>query len=276
MLNNIAFIILTFNEEKHISRCIASAKSVSDNIHVVDSFSNDNTEALCREANVKFHKHIFISHSNQINWALENINFNTKWIFRLDADEILSEPLVERLKSLSSNKHSDNINGYLIRRIIWFQGKKIVWGGMKNIYHLRMWRTGKASCEDKFMDERMIINEGHKGYIHESIYDININPLEWWISKHNKYSTNEVLDMIKTKTGTELNSSLFGTHDSRRRYFKKLYQKLPSLSRAWLFFIYRYFFRLGFLDGYQGFIFHFMQCLWYRTLIDAKYKERTR
>ena len=90
-------VILTYNEEKHIERCILSLKKIAKKIVIVDSYSKDKTIKVARKYNVKIYKNKFLNHSQQVNWALSNIRFKTKWILRIDADEYLTIDLKKNL-----------------------------------------------------------------------------------------------------------------------------------------------------------------------------------
>ena len=125
------------------------------------------------------------------------------------------------------------------------------------------------------MDEHIKINEGKTIIFENDIVDDNLNNLTWWINKHNSYSTREAIDVLKTRYGfnrTEvLNPSLNSTQDKRKRWLKeRIYLKMPLFIRPLFYFIYRYLFKLGFLDGVPGLIWHFLQGFWYRFLVDAK------
>ena len=95
--SDITMIILTFNEEAHIGRCINSVKDVVREIIIVDSYSSDNTLKICKKLNVRVYQNKFISYGKQVNWVLKNINIKSKWIFRIDADEYVQKILLQKL-----------------------------------------------------------------------------------------------------------------------------------------------------------------------------------
>ena len=104
--NHITFIILTHNEEANLQKCINSIKKLSENIIVIDSYSVDNTEEICKKNNVNFFENKFYNQGAQFNWAIDNIEIKTKWIMRLDADEYFTDDLIENIKKIdfSSDK----------------------------------------------------------------------------------------------------------------------------------------------------------------------------
>jgi hypothetical protein len=109
------------------------------------------------------------------------------------------------------------------------------------------------------------------------LVDDNKNNLTWWTNKHNHYATREAVDILNTiygfKSYDEVEPNMFGTQEQRKRKFKHLYARMPLFLRPFIYFIWRYFIKLGFLDGKQGLVWHFLQGFWYRFLVDAKIYE---
>lgn len=271
---NILAIILTYNEELHIERCIKSIKKLTTNILVIDSFSNDKTQDICLENNCKFLQRNFKSHSDQFNWALENIEENYEWILRIDADEIMTNELTENI-ILKTKSCKPSLNGIYFNRIIKFNGKKIRWGGASPSWSLRFFRFKKGYCESRLMDEHIIV-DGDTTRINGNLIDENLNSLSWWIQKHERYSSLEAIELLNTEYNflEHYKYSKFLRIKSSQSWLKeKVYLKLHVSIRALLYFVYRYFFRFGFLDGTQGFSFHFLQGFWYRFIVDLKFIE---
>ena len=156
-------------------------------------------------------------------------------------------------------------------------GRWIRHGGVYPNLVLRVFRNGKGRCEQKSMDEHIVV-DGKSIEIPYDIIDDNKNGLTWWTNKHNGYSDKEcyeVLNSERLKTeGKLLKPSMFGSFAEKKRWLKEnVYLRLPMGYRAWLYFAYRYYIKLGFLDGPEGRIFHFLQAYWYRFLVDAKIYE---
>lgn len=269
----ITVIILTFNEELHISRCIENIKPIAQDIIVVDSFSTDKTIEIANKLGAKVFQNTFINHSIQFQWALDNCPINTEWLMRLDADEYLELPLInEILEKLPNFDHT--VGGVFLKRKHYFLGRWIKHGDRYPITLLRIWRPGKAHIEQRWMDEHIILDEGYGITLNENFVDDNLNPVSWFIDKHNKYATREMIEIIGHKT------NIFSLHKheylgdlkfSIKRMIKiNIYNKLPIFFRPILYFFYRYILRLGFLDGIEGFAYHFMQGFWYRCLVDLK------
>jgi len=256
---------------------LIEAQKISKNIVIIDSYSTDKTLEICEQFEVKIYQNKFINQANQLNWGLENIKFNSEWILRLDADEYFTKELIDEIHQKINNLDQD-ISGIFFKRRVYFMNKWIRYGGYYPTLILRAWRNKKAICEERWMDEHMKIIEGRTITFKNDFIDDNKKNLHWWISKHNNYATREAIEQLNSKykfLEYELvEPNLLGTHEERKRWLKdKVYNVLPLGIKPFLYFIYRYFFRLGFLDGFRGFIFHVLQGFWYRFLIDSKVYE---
>lgn len=271
---DLTVIILTFNEELHIQRAIESVMNIASTIWIVDSFSTDRTKDIVNSFGAQFVQHTFVNQATQFQWALDNCSINTEWVMRLDADEYLTNALIEELL-VKLKVLPDDISGIVLKRQVHFMGRWIRHGGYYPVELLRIWRHGAIQIEQRWMDEHFILTRGRSVIFNHDIIDDNLNTLSWWTTKHNDYSTREAVDFLRKKynltgngtpTTTELNQSV-----RRKRWYKEnVYYKLPLLSRSLFYFLYRYIIRLGFMDGKKGFVWHFLQGFWYRFLVDAK------
>ncbi|WP_369769595.1 glycosyltransferase family 2 protein [Flavobacterium sp. WC2416] len=278
MKSTITAIILTFNEELHIARCIESIKGIVDEICIVDSFSTDATCEIAQELGVKVYQNPWINYATQFNWALENCEVTSYWVWRIDADEYIEAipfSLKDKLASLSND-----VSGIYVKRKIIFMGKPLLHGGWYPVWHLKIWKFGKGFCENRWMDEHIKLTEGTTIKIDCVQVDENLNDLSWWINKHNSYATREMVDLLDTEyeifSKSEVNPKFFGSGEQRKRFLKVLYLKFPLFVRPFFYFTYRYVFKLGFLDGKSGFVWHVLQGFWYRFLVDAKIYELKR
>ena len=270
---SITVIILTRDEARHISRCIASVAGFAERIIVVDSGSTDATTALAAAAGAQVLHHEWVNHANQFNWALDNATITTDWILRLDADEIVTPALAASLAVFFATPNP--AAGVTINRAIHFLGRHIRWGGIYPVEILRLWRTGKGRIENRWMDEHVLV-DGPIGHVEGDIVDINLNSVGWWTAKHNGYATREAIDQLTRDAGSEAVRNL-SPQARRKRWVKdNIYARLPLGLRPLLYFIYRYVILLGFLDGWQGLAFHGLQGLWYRFLVDVKIAELRR
>lgn len=269
---SITAIILTYNEEIHLQRCIDSIKNICERIVIIDSFSIDNTEKIAKQNSVDFYKNKWVNYSTQLNWAINNINITSQWILRIDADEYLSDELIYNLNDAIS-KVNHSVNGISFNRLMYFMGKPLRRGGMYPIPHLRIWRNGFGYCEQRWMDERIIIKSGSTIHVLGDFIDNNLNDITWWTNKHNHYATREVIDFLNSKYLFYNEDDLYDNNGKGRRKIKFIYNKLPLFFRPFIFFIYRYFMQLGFIEGKRGFIWSILQCFWYRMLVDVKIFE---
>ena len=274
---DLTIIILTKNEEKNLEKCVTSFRGVAKRIVIIDSFSTDNTVALAESLGVDVYEHAFENHAEQFNWALDNIGLNTQWVMKVDADEELTPELVneidDKLDSLDSR-----INGVILRRRVYFMGRWLKHGGKYPELLLRIFRVGHGMSEIKLMDEHLVITDGEVVTFKHDFSDNNNKSLEWWIAKHNWYSNKEVLDQQMRTVSDGSEETVEKTVSSLQAKFKRFiknygYYSLPKFFRAHLYFIYRYYFRLGFLDGREGKVYAFLQAYWYRFLVDAKMYE---
>lgn len=271
---DITVIILTYNEALHINRCIESVRPIAKDIFVVDSFSKDDTVQLAGNLGAKVVQHPFENQARQFNWALENLPIQTDWVLRLDADEYISPELgkeiLEKVPHLESG-----ISGVIFpfRRI--FLGREIK-RGTGGIKMLRLFRFKKAKCDSRWMDEHIQLLEGRSVEFEHDFADDNLNNLSWWTQKHIGYAVREAISLLDLEFNI-LNISNEKAKLSPQAYTKRQkklkYAKQPLFWRSFAYFIYRYFFKLGFLEGKEGFLWHFLQGWWYRTLVDAKIFE---
>ncbi|MGC8660870.1 MAG: glycosyltransferase family 2 protein, partial [Desulfomonilaceae bacterium] len=167
--------------------------------------------------------------------------------------------------------------GIYVKRRVYFLGKWIKHGNYYPVWLLRIWRYGKGYCEQRLMDEHIKISEGKTVNFNNDIVDDNKNDISWWTQKHNNYSTREAVDILNIiynfVSYDDITPRFFGNQVQRKRWLKYIYAKMPLFVRPFLYFVYRYFIKLGFLDGKEGLIFHFLQGFWYRFLVDAKIYE---
>ncbi|EJT0553358.1 glycosyltransferase family 2 protein [Vibrio vulnificus] len=274
---DISVIILTLNEELHIERCIKSLLPICKDIYLIDSNSKDLTVNIAKSLGAK----VFVNpwpgnHARQFQWALDNCPIETKWVMKMDADEYVTDELVKEICE-SINSTSDDVSGYFVKRKVHFKNKWIRHGGYYPIYLLRLWRNGVGTMEQRWMDEHIKLHSGTTKHLENDLVDDNLNDLTWWTNKHNNYATREAADILNTlynfNNGDGVEPRLFGTQEQRKRKLKHIYVKIPLFVRPFIYFIYRYFIKLGFLDGREGLVWHFLQGFWYRFLVDAKIFE---
>lgn len=265
-LSDITVIILTKNEEKNIEKCISSAKQIARRILVVDSGSVDRTVALAKENGAEIVYHEWFGHAAQFNWALDNCGIKTEWVFRLDADERVTEQLANEIQSFMQSPEIAYYNACEMRWQMYFMGKHLKHGGTHKTYVTRLFRFGKAYVEDKAMDERFIVDGKIKRLKNDFIH-YDYKGLDEWLIKHIRYSNLE----LTAYSGNTCNNYVMANQKQKKR--RGLYYMLPRYIRVRFYFWYRYYLQLGFLDGEAGKIFIYLQAYWYRFLVDAKIYE---
>lgn len=276
----ISVIILTYNEEANIEACLRSVHYWADEIFVVDSGSTDATVSIAHRYTENIVPHPFETHAQQFNWALDNLPVRAEWVMRLDADEMVTPDLAcELWQKLPA--FPEYVSGLYLKRRVYFMGRWIRHGGYYPTWLLRVFRRGTCRCENLWMDEHMVLLKGRHLQLECDIIDYNRKGLSFWTAKHEGYARREMMDMLgiaQEHNSQTISASPFGTHEQRKRWLKgSVYTRSPLFLRAFAYFLYRYFFCLGFLDGREGLIFHFLQGCWYRFYVDAKiYEARKR
>lgn len=264
---DITAIILTRNEKDFIEDCISSIKPIVSRIVVVDSFSEDNTVELAKKAGAEVYEHEFFNHSKQYKYAVDIANIKTKWILRIDADERLTPESAEELNKLCNENENTNVSGIVLRFYNMFLGKPMYHGGMYPWKKLSVYKTGFGDIEDRNMDEHIILSSGTTIEAKKDSAHLAFRGLTFFTNKCNWYSTREAMDYFEQKNINSKNASL------KTRLKMSVYYKLPLGFRSWAYYFYRYYLRLGFLDGKEGKIFAFLHAYWYRFLVDAKIYE---
>jgi glycosyltransferase involved in cell wall biosynthesis len=275
MIKDITIIVLSFNEESRIQKVLDSIKGVTENIFIVDSYSKDDTIEIIKRNNVQCVQHEFDNYSKQRNWAQKNEPFNSNWVLHLDADEPITKELKKWLLS-NFKTEKDNSEGFMFSRKTYFLNRWIKHGGQYPNFHLRLFRKNNGKCEDKAYDQHFVLTSGRIKKINDAdIYNTVADNVNELVLSHNRWATLEAEEIVfNTMNCGEVNPRLFGNTIERRRWLKvNIFQKAPLFLRSFLYFNYRYFVKLGFLDGIPGLIFFVLQSFWFRFLVDAKVYE---
>jgi glycosyltransferase involved in cell wall biosynthesis len=271
----LSVIILTQDEEANLPIALSSLHGLNAEILVVDSGSTDRTLDIAQAAACRVVEHPWQNYATQMNWALDQLAIATPWVMRLDADERLTPELAQEL-SARLPQLPDDVTGLLVKRRVYFWGRWIRHGGYYPTWLLRIWRAGRARCEQRWMDEHMVTVGGQTLRLGHDIIDENHKGLTFWTDKHNRYADREVNDLLALRARPRTAVELTDQPASRRWLKERLYARAPLFWRAGAYWFYRYVLRLGFLDGRPGLVFHFLQGFWYRFLVDAKLVELER
>lgn len=221
--------IITLNEEKNLARTLESVKKFADEIVIVDSGSTDKTEEIAKNFNAKFYFQKWLGYGPQRNKAIELAS--SEWVLNIDADEEISEELAKKIADIKDDKN-DKIDVFKINFMSVCFGKKIKHGGWSNSYRIRLFKKNSGRFNENNVHEEFITNS-HIGKINEYILHHSYSDLEDYFTKFNKYTTLGAIEYYKKNKKASLVSIVLNP----------IYK-----------FIRMYFFRLGFLDGLEGFI----------------------
>lgn len=225
----LSVVIITYNEENNIERCLQSAKEIADEIIVLDSFSTDNTKKICESYNVKFSQHNFDGHIEQKNRAVslaENM-----YVLSLDADEMLSEKLTDSILEIKQNPEFD---AYYCNRLNIYCGKEIKHGNWYPDRKIRIWNKNLGVWGGENPHDTVILEKGaRKRFIQGDILHYSFNSIQEHIDQINKFSK------IKAESAF---------YKGKKTNFFKIYFK-PIIK-----FISGYIVKFGFLDGYFGYV----------------------
>ncbi len=261
----VSVLIPAKNEVINIGRCLAALEGWADEIVVVDSQSTDGTFQTAESFGAKVLQfHYQGGWPKKRQWALDTYPFRNEWILLLDADEILLPPIKEEIRAAIK---STNYDGYWLRFQIYFFGRQLKYGDTQ-LWKLFLFRKGKGRYEKRLDKQDIsmsdievhehVIVDGNTGRLENPIRHENFNSLDRYVQKHNEYSNWEARLYSGNPKG-EIKVSLFGSQVERRRWLKNTFLNWPGSSI--LAFLYKYFFRLGFLDGKAGFFYCCFQAI---------------
>jgi len=273
----LAAVVLTHNEVLKPSACLASLQGLPHTLTVVDSGSTDGTLSIAAAHGARTLAHPFVSHATQWRWALEQLEPNVEWVLGLDADQCLSTELRAELVRLFAG-NDDRLcrySGFYLNRRQVFRGTWIRHGGYYPKYLLKLFRVANVQIDDRDLMDHHFYVSGGVDKLHGDLIEDNLKERDigFWISKHVRYAelhAREELSRRKSGSPWLLRPAFFGTPDQRIAWLKRLWYRMPLYVRPVLYFVYRYVLRRGFMDGKQGFIFHFLQSFWYRVLVDIR------
>lgn len=269
-MTDVDVIILAKNEHLHIGRCLDKLVALSPRqIFVVDCLSTDDTRQIAEEKGAQVVEHEWPGNqAAQFNWALDNLPITASWILRLDADEYLFDNTVEEVKRLlpkwDGEKVTDcglppDVTSLSLSRARRYLQMDIKFGG-REVELVRFFKTGFGRSSQSEMDEHIVTSSGQNLKLKGRFVDDSLISFDRWREKHLNYAEREARMAV---AGAENGN-------------KRVYYRLPPYFRAIAYFCYRYFIRLGFLDGVAGWRWNFWQGLWYRWLVDKKIGELKR
>ena len=270
-------IVLTYNEERNLRPCLESLAAWVTELFVVDSGSTDGTLAIAEAFGARVVHHKFETHTRQWRWALEQLPLKTEWVIGLDADQRVSPELADAIATAFADTPAlERTTGFFLNRRQVFRGRWIKYGGYYPKYLLKMFRRGAVSLDEGDLVDHHFHVTGTLVRLRGDLIEDNRNEarIADWIEKHNRYARLQARQEVE-QLGHGPRPRFWGTPDERTAWMKHVWKRLPLYLRPIGYFVYRYVVRLGFLDGKEGFIFHFMQAFWYRLLVDINRDELT-
>lgn len=245
MINNdLSIVLITLNEAHNLERFFKSINGWVRNIFVIDSYSSDSTIDICLKFGAKVYQRRFDNFGNQWNAAIKIPEIKTKWVMKLDPDEIVTENLKKNINSKLRNSEDGTDGFYLTRKLFFFN--KMLPVEQK---HLRIWRNGKCLFTNSLVNEHATVigeTSSIKGY-----FEHHDSPnLEHWFSKQNKYTTAEATSFVK-EMELAIEPNIFGNSTERRMFIKKHFFRFPF--RYIILFIYHYLFLRTFISGKEGY-----------------------
>lgn len=266
---DLSILILTLNEEKNLPACL-DAVSWCDDVVVLDSFSEDKTTEIAESFGARIYQRKFDSFADQRNFALENVSFKHKWVLHLDADEIVTEELRSEIAAIEPDQ---NLDAYRMpSKMILFE-KWLRYSGMYPNYQVRLTRIPNFRFKQVGHGQKEDIDQSRIGVLRRPYLHYSFSKgFEDWFERHNRYSSLEAEEMVRHLEEGRIDwPGLLSSEPFRKRKaLKELSYRLPL--RPVFRFLYMYFLRLGFLDGYQGFVYSGLLSV-YEYMITLKVKE---
>ena len=262
----VSVIVAVRNEEKNLSRCLEALRDAGE-VYVIDSQSTDATPEIARSFGAKVVQfHYQGGWPKKRQWAIDTLPIEFDWILLVDADEALTPELADEIRRAIADGAD---NGYFISLRMHFLGRILRHGGA-GFWKLALFRRGKGHYECRLRDQDLsmadmevhehVVVEGSMSRLRNPLIHHNLESISRYIQKHDEYSNWEARVLLQgERDSRDLPPSLLGTQAQRRRWLKKKLYALPG--SPVLLFVYRYFLRLGFLDGIPGLIYCGLQAV---------------
>lgn len=268
----VSVMIFTLNEEIHLPGCLASL-TWCDDIIVVDSFSTDRTEAICREAGVRFYQHPFEGFGSQRNWALDNIPGCCEWVLILDADERVPPELARELGEIA-RLNPPAVGAYRVRRRFYLWRRWLRYSSLYPTWVVRFIHRDQVRYVNRGHAETQEVR-GELRDLQQDLIDENLKGIDEWFERQNRYSRKEAeYELAQEQQPLPWRDVVSGEPLARRAALKRLAWRLPA--RPLLYFLYSYLWRRGFLDGWDGLVFCVMKAIYQGMIVIKKHDLRRR
>ncbi|MBE6404391.1 MAG: glycosyltransferase family 2 protein [Lentisphaerae bacterium] len=267
----ISAVILTLNEERNIVECIETLQPWCNDVVVYDSFSTDRTVELAKSAGARVFQRKFDNYAAQRNAALHEVDYPNDWVVMVDADERFDDKIGQIMTDAVGNPNYQDVQIFHLQRKDIFLGQWLKHGIGSGTWFGRLLKHQFVTVERDINEEYHC--KGRKEYLTGERflhYPFN-NGVNWWISRHNRYSDMEAVRLSAEKAEKLQFKKLFSKDPAeRRKHQKQLLYRLPG--RPLLMFFVLYFLKLGFLDGKAGFHYAVLRSF-YEYMIDLKIVE---
>lgn len=270
----VSVVVMTHNEELNVEAALRSVAGWAQEIFLVDSGSTDRTVEIARRYTCLVHVHPYADHASQWAWTLRNLPFATDWLLALDADNVVSERLKRQIADALA-RDEPGVDGYYAVHTHTFRNRPV--RGLKK-HWLRLVRHAHTRVDEgELVDFRFIV-EGRTRVLPGEIVEANQKELaiDFWIDKHQRFASRMAVEEVLRRAGRlrwEMTPHLLGNQDERMLWAKTRWYRAPLYARPLLYFVYRYVLRGGFLDGANGLVYHLLQALWFRLLVDIRIAE---
>lgn len=271
---NVTAIIPTYNEESNIKDCLESLKGFVEKVILMDNNSTDKTKEIAENLGaivIQSDK----TYKERLNLGIELPEITTKWVLNIDADERMTPKSAKELTKLTDKyMNDDKVNGIVLHYYFFFMGKLLKWGF--HPYKMRLFKKGTAYMENVELDEHFVLKHGTSVRQKNYIIHHDFKGMDVWIRKLNGFSQRAAKEFLEIKNGKKsvCYDGLAPVSRFRRWVKFEMFYKIPVMWRAHLYYIYYYYFNLGFLDGTRGKLFQWMYIYWYKFLTDAYIMEK--
>lgn len=269
-------MIITYNEAINLPHCLQALQGWTNKVFLIDSGSTDGTRDLARSFGAEVVHHDWQGYADQKNWGIENLPFESPWLLIVDADEVITPKLRNRLVELADKPVNDvPENGFFINRLTFFLDRPIRHCGYYPSWNMRFFKHDKGRYESRLVHEHIIIDDPI-GKIREPMLHEDRRGLEHYFAKHNRYSTLEARQLFSEITQPESQGEAANVtaETRRRRWLKRNVTQFVPLPSVWRF-LYMYVVKLGVLDGAAGFEFcRFIAT--YDSMVALKLREMLR
>lgn len=272
MACKVSTMIFTLNEEAHLPTCLENLQWCDDVI-VVDSFSTDRTEEICRKTGARFYQHAFAGFGVQRNWALAHTQPKHDWILILDADERVPGALAEELESIVWNSPAE-IGAYRVRRRFYMWGRWLRYSSLYPTWVVRFIHKDRVRYINRGHAETQEV-VGKIADLQHDLIDENLKGMDEWFERQNRYSRKDAeFELQQEGAGIRISNLFSGDPLLCRAALKRVAYHLPA--RPLIYFLYCYFWRLGFLDGRDGLTFCLMKAMYQQMVVIKKYDVQRR